>query len=143
MNLRYGVPKGETTVASLAGSGSLSLESGVLSALTGDSRFSIAANRAVEAPHERRAPRTRLPSKWARNYDDTLIDVADRALKVAEEASKATSAAASKAHSALCDTFPFPDCGALLLLLRSAMAWSLSLPILIIAAPCCVHRLLT
>ena len=41
--------------------------------------------------------------KWARNYDDALTDAADRALKVAEEASKATSAAAFKAHSTLCD----------------------------------------
>ena len=34
VNLRYGIPRGETPVASLAGAGSLSIEFGVLSALT-------------------------------------------------------------------------------------------------------------
>ena len=60
----------------------------------------LSAGRAAQTAHN---DSLACKSKWARNYDDTLIDVADRALKVAEEASKATSAAASKAHSALCD----------------------------------------
>ncbi|CAN0456901.1 unnamed protein product, partial [Laminaria digitata] len=39
VNLKRGVPIGETTVSSLAGAGSLSLEFSVLSALTGDGVF--------------------------------------------------------------------------------------------------------
>lgn len=39
MNLKRGVPEGETTVSSLAGAGSLSVEFSVLSALTGDGVF--------------------------------------------------------------------------------------------------------
>lgn len=40
VNLNRGVPDGETTVSSLAGAGSLSVEFSVLSALTGDGVFS-------------------------------------------------------------------------------------------------------
>lgn len=39
VNLKKGVPEGETMEASLAGAGSLTLEFSVLSALTGDARF--------------------------------------------------------------------------------------------------------
>lgn len=39
VNLRKGVPKGETSESSLAGAGSLSLEFSVLSALSNDGRF--------------------------------------------------------------------------------------------------------
>lgn len=39
VNLKRGVPEGETTVSSLAGAGSLSVEFSVLSALTGDGVF--------------------------------------------------------------------------------------------------------
>ncbi|CAN0323255.1 unnamed protein product, partial [Ectocarpus sp. 4 AP-2014] len=39
VNLKSGVPKGETTISSLAGAGSLTVEFSVLSALTGDGVF--------------------------------------------------------------------------------------------------------
>lgn len=39
VNLKKGVPPGETVEASVAGAGSLTLEFSVLSALTGDGRF--------------------------------------------------------------------------------------------------------
>ena len=45
VNLRHGVPKGEVPVASVAGAGSLSIEFGMLSYLTGDARFAEAAYR--------------------------------------------------------------------------------------------------
>ena len=56
VNLRHGVPKSETTVASLAGAGSLSLEFGMLSVLTGDQRFANAAYAAVERLYRSRTP---------------------------------------------------------------------------------------
>ena len=56
VNLRYGVPHKETPVASLAGAGSLSLEFGVLSALTGDPSFATKASSAAKALYERRSP---------------------------------------------------------------------------------------
>lgn len=49
VNLRHGVPPGETTITSTAGAGTFSLEFGVLSALTGDTRFAKAAKKAVKA----------------------------------------------------------------------------------------------
>lgn len=55
VNLAYGVPEGETAVASLAGAGSLSLEFGVLSALTGRPEFGRRARRAVAALYDRRS----------------------------------------------------------------------------------------
>ncbi len=39
VNLKNGVPEGETTISSLAGAGSLTVEFSVLSALTGDGVF--------------------------------------------------------------------------------------------------------
>lgn len=39
VNLKTGVPEGETTISSLAGAGSLTVEFSVLSALTGDGVF--------------------------------------------------------------------------------------------------------
>jgi len=56
VNLRYGIPRGETPVASLAGAGSLSIEFGVLSALTGDGSFAHKASGAARALFERRSP---------------------------------------------------------------------------------------
>ena len=49
INLRYGVPRGETTVASLAGGGTLTLEMELLSRLTGDDRFGKAAKLSARA----------------------------------------------------------------------------------------------
>ena len=48
VNLRYGVPVGETNIASTAGAGSLMMEFEVLSRLTGDRRFGDAANKATK-----------------------------------------------------------------------------------------------
>jgi hypothetical protein len=56
VNLRYGIPRGETPVASLAGAGSLSIEFGVLSALTGDGSFAHKASGAARALFDRRSP---------------------------------------------------------------------------------------
>ena len=56
VNLLYGIPKGETTVASLAGGGTLSLEMELLSRLTGDLRFGQAAKLAIRALWLRRSP---------------------------------------------------------------------------------------
>ncbi|GLE03772.1 hypothetical protein PINS_up012674 [Pythium insidiosum] len=55
VNLRRGVPEGETPVASTAGAGSLSLEFTMLSVLTGDARYAAASRRAVRALFERRS----------------------------------------------------------------------------------------
>ena len=55
VNLRSGVPVGETEEASTAGAGSLLVEFEVLSTLTGDSRYSTAAYRAVKALFDRRS----------------------------------------------------------------------------------------
>ncbi|TMW56240.1 hypothetical protein Poli38472_008888 [Pythium oligandrum] len=55
VNLRHGVPKGETTVASTAGAGSLSMEFTMLSALTGDAKYATASRKAVRALFERRS----------------------------------------------------------------------------------------
>ncbi|CAM9739383.1 unnamed protein product [Scytosiphon promiscuus] len=49
VNLKTGVPEGETTISSLAGAGSLTMEFSVLSALTGDGVFAEAAEGAVKA----------------------------------------------------------------------------------------------
>jgi ER degradation enhancer, mannosidase alpha-like 2 len=49
VNLLYGVPSDETTVASLAGGGTLSLEFELLSRLSGDTRFGRAARLASRA----------------------------------------------------------------------------------------------
>jgi hypothetical protein len=49
VNLLHGVPRGETTIASLAGGGTLSLEMELLSRLTGDLRFGQAAKLAIRA----------------------------------------------------------------------------------------------
>jgi hypothetical protein len=55
INLKKGVPLGETLEACTAGAGSLYLEFGMLSALTGDSRFATAARKATIALHSFRA----------------------------------------------------------------------------------------
>ncbi|CAM9824254.1 unnamed protein product, partial [Ectocarpus sp. 8 AP-2014] len=55
VNLKRGVPKGETTISSLAGAGSLTVEFSVLSALTGDGVFAEAAEGAVKALFDRRS----------------------------------------------------------------------------------------
>lgn len=56
VNLLYGVPPGETTVASLAGGGTLTLEFELLSRLSGDERFGKAAKRATRALFVQRSP---------------------------------------------------------------------------------------
>jgi mannosidase alpha-like ER degradation enhancer 2 len=56
VNLLHGVPRGETTLANTAGAGTLTLEFGLLSRLTGDERFDAAANGAVAALYARRSP---------------------------------------------------------------------------------------
>ncbi|RLN10965.1 hypothetical protein BBO99_00004338 [Phytophthora kernoviae] len=55
VNLRHGVPKGETPVASTAGAGSLSVEFTMLSVLTGDVKYATAARGAVRALFQRRS----------------------------------------------------------------------------------------
>lgn len=56
VNLHSGVPRGETKVASTAGAGSLFVEFHVLSLLTGDEKYGMAALRASYALYERRSP---------------------------------------------------------------------------------------
>ncbi len=56
VNLIHGVPPGETTHANTAGAGTLTLEFGMLSRLTGDDRFALAADGAVAALYARRSP---------------------------------------------------------------------------------------
>ena len=56
VHLLQGVPSGETTVASLAGGGTLSLEFELLSRLTGDLRFGRAAKLAIRGLWMRRSP---------------------------------------------------------------------------------------
>ena len=55
VNLLYGIPPGETSVASLAGGGTLSIEMELLSRLTGDERFGQAARLATRALWGRRS----------------------------------------------------------------------------------------
>ncbi|RLN72213.1 hypothetical protein BBJ28_00000531 [Nothophytophthora sp. Chile5] len=55
VNLRRGVPKGETPIASTAGAGSLSLEFTMLSVLTGDAKYAAAARGSVRALFQRRS----------------------------------------------------------------------------------------
>lgn len=63
VNLRHGVPKGETPIASLAGAGSLSLEFQLLSEVTGDPKYGRAARRAVAQLFRRRHETTGLLGK--------------------------------------------------------------------------------
>ncbi|KAG7396220.1 hypothetical protein PHYBOEH_002600 [Phytophthora boehmeriae] len=55
VNLRHGVPKGETPIASTAGAGSLSVEFTMLSVLTEDAKYAAAARGAVRALYQRRS----------------------------------------------------------------------------------------
>lgn len=55
INLKYGVPKGETTVTCTAGVGTFIVEFGTLSRLTGDPVFEKVAMRALRALWERRS----------------------------------------------------------------------------------------
>jgi len=55
VNLLYGVPPGETSIASLAGGGTLSIEMELLSRLTGDVRFGRAGRLATRALWARRS----------------------------------------------------------------------------------------
>lgn len=55
VNLRYGIPRGETEIASTAGAGSLLMEFAVLSYLTGDAKHELVASKAVRALHNRRS----------------------------------------------------------------------------------------
>ncbi|GKY99551.1 hypothetical protein MPSEU_000909400 [Mayamaea pseudoterrestris] len=63
VNLLYGVPQGETTIASLAGGGTLTLEMELLSRYSGNDRFGKAAKRATRALFMRRHPSTQLYGK--------------------------------------------------------------------------------
>ncbi|KAL9181308.1 hypothetical protein ACHAXT_010113 [Thalassiosira profunda] len=63
VNLLYGIPKGETTVASLAGAGTLSLEFELLSRLTDDPSFGKAAKLATRALWTRRHKELNLLGK--------------------------------------------------------------------------------
>ncbi|ESL10372.1 mannosyl-oligosaccharide 1,2-alpha-mannosidase IB [Trypanosoma rangeli SC58] len=60
VNLRHGVNKLETTIASTAGAGTFLLEMTALSGLTGDDRYERVARRASEALFAARSPRTGL-----------------------------------------------------------------------------------
>ena len=55
VNLKYGIPPGETEVASTAGAGSLLIEFSALSDLTGNSKFRNAAFKAMLGLHNRRS----------------------------------------------------------------------------------------
>ncbi|GBG30893.1 Mannosyl-oligosaccharide alpha-1,2-mannosidase [Hondaea fermentalgiana] len=55
VNLRHGVPRGETTEACTAAAGSLSLEFGLLSVLTDDARYGVAARDALKAIFDHRS----------------------------------------------------------------------------------------
>ena len=55
VNLRHGVPKGETMISSTAAAGTLMMEFEVLSSLSGDSRFGDAASRATKGIYFRRS----------------------------------------------------------------------------------------
>jgi mannosidase alpha-like ER degradation enhancer 2 len=55
VNLRRGVPNGETTISSTAGAGSLLLEFEALSRATGDPKYGDAAKTAVEALIDQRS----------------------------------------------------------------------------------------
>lgn len=63
VNLLHGIPHGETTVASLAGGGTLTLEMELLSRLTGDESFGNAAKLASRALWLRRSPQHDLLGK--------------------------------------------------------------------------------
>ncbi|EED96557.1 mannosyl-oligosaccharide alpha-mannosidase, partial [Thalassiosira pseudonana CCMP1335] len=63
VNLLRGVPKGETTVASLAGAGTLTLEFELLSRLTGDDSFGKAAKMATRELWMRRSSELNLMGK--------------------------------------------------------------------------------
>uniref|UniRef100_H3G758 alpha-1,2-Mannosidase n=2 Tax=Phytophthora ramorum TaxID=164328 RepID=H3G758_PHYRM len=55
VNLKHGVPKGETPIASTAGAGSLSIEFTMLSVLTGEPKYAAASRGAVRALYQRRS----------------------------------------------------------------------------------------
>ena len=55
VNLLYGVPQGETKIASTAGAGSLLLEFQVLSHLSGQSKFGEAAYAAMKGLYQRKS----------------------------------------------------------------------------------------
>jgi hypothetical protein len=55
VNLRHGVPHGETEIASTAGAGSLLIEFEALSSLTGDRRYGDAAYLAAKGLYDRRS----------------------------------------------------------------------------------------
>jgi mannosidase alpha-like ER degradation enhancer 2 len=63
VNLLHGIPHGETTIASLAGGGTLTLEMELLSRLTEDESFGKAAKLATRALWMRRSPKTQLLGK--------------------------------------------------------------------------------
>jgi mannosidase alpha-like ER degradation enhancer 2 len=60
VNLRHGVPKGETPIASTAGGGSLYLEFGMLSVLTGNSTYAKSARKALVELYTKRSDRYNL-----------------------------------------------------------------------------------
>ena len=60
VNLLHGVPTGETKIASTAGAGSLLMEFGMLSRLTGRSEFFDAARKALLALYKARSIATNL-----------------------------------------------------------------------------------
>jgi len=55
VNLRYGVPEGETREANVAGAGSLIVEWGLLSRLTGEPKYEAAARKALESVWAKRS----------------------------------------------------------------------------------------
>ncbi|KAJ1447191.1 glycoside hydrolase [Pelagophyceae sp. CCMP2097] len=79
VNLRSGVPKGESTVSNLAGAGSLAIEFGALSILTHDARFGSAGRGAVKALHDRRSTSLGLLGKHVssggRSSGQTLLSI--------------------------------------------------------------------
>jgi Glycosyl hydrolase family 47 len=55
VNLRYGVPHRETPITCVAGAGTFTLEFGMLTRLTGDIKYDLAARRAVRGIHHRQS----------------------------------------------------------------------------------------
>lgn len=70
INLRHGVPKGETTVTCTAGIGTFIVEFGTLSRLTGDPVFEKVAMRALRALWDSRSELGLVIEKEQQNFEE-------------------------------------------------------------------------
>eukprot|EP01119_Soliformovum_irregulare_P002661 TRINITY_DN12910_c0_g1_i1.p1 TRINITY_DN12910_c0_g1~~TRINITY_DN12910_c0_g1_i1.p1 ORF type:complete len:408 (+),score=74.92 TRINITY_DN12910_c0_g1_i1:153-1226(+) len=82
INLRHGVVENPVTKISIAEAGTFSMEFGMLSHLTGDSKYRDAAQRAVKALYDRKLPQGVLGTqinpfngKWYREGDGKYIGI--------------------------------------------------------------------